>query len=89
MSIKKKLGNLNLPGLVEGVVAKATGRNQELAEQRAKICQTCDQREDEPIAELAISDDIPAISGKMCGACGCALPYLLRQNRKKCKLGKW
>ncbi|MNY58712.1 hypothetical protein D3C86_1950810 [compost metagenome] len=44
----------------------------------------------EPIEELRIEDkEIPEISNRCCGECGCALPYLTRQNEETCKLKKW
>ncbi len=88
-SIKKKLANINAAGIVEGVICKATGSMDGVAHDRAKICAGCDMNQPEPIDELAVNDDIEVISKRYCEACGCALPYLLRQNRKKCKLGKW
>lgn len=88
-SIRKKIANINAAGIVEGVISKATGSMDAVARERAKICAGCDMNQPEPIDELAIRDDIAEISERYCEACGCALPYLLRQNRKKCKLGKW
>lgn len=88
-SIKKKLANINAAGIVEGVISKATGSMDGPARERAKICEGCDMNQIEPIDELRVKDNIASISERYCEACGCALPYLLRQNRKKCKLGKW
>ena len=89
-SIKKKLKSLNAGGIFEGLTNKVTGRMEDVAIERSKICIQCPEMVNEPISELAISDgSIPEISGKMCNVCGCALPYLLRQNKKKCKLKKW
>ncbi len=88
-SIKKKLANINASGIVEGVISKATGSMDGVALDRSKICAGCNMNQPEPIDELAVNDDIEVISKRYCEACGCALPYLLRQNRKKCKLGKW
>lgn len=89
-SISKKLKSMNIGGVFDGFTNKVTGRMEEAARQRSAICMGCPEMVDEPIAELAIVDNkIPDISGKMCNVCGCALPYLLRQNKKKCKLKKW
>lgn len=53
---------------------------------RAEICRTCVNFVEEPIDFLTIQDErITHLSGKMCGDCGCALPYLLRQDIKICK----
>lgn len=53
---------------------------------RAEVCRTCVNFVDEPIDFLKIKDErITHLSDKMCGNCGCALPYLLRQNIKICK----
>lgn len=77
-------------GYVEGKKNYANKRSENLAIQRAKICAECDMNIVEPIDELRIKDDtIPSISERCCDACGCSLPYLLRQNRKKCALNKW
>lgn len=88
-SLVKKAKNLDLAAYNEGVKNHKAGKLQELAMERSEICKKCDQMEDEPIDELRVSDNIEAISGKMCGACGCSLPYLLRQEIKSCKLNKW
>lgn len=90
MSIKKKLQNLSLQGLAEGLKNKITGDMEETAKQRAEICRLCPHNVVEPIEELRVKDNkIPSITNKMCDLCGCALPYLLRQTKKACKAGKW
>lgn len=59
-----------------------------LAGQRAEECDACELKVDEPIFFMEVKDErIPSLSCKMCDNCGCALPYLLRQNIKVCK--KW
>lgn len=88
-SIIKKAANLDLAAFKQGKKNYENGLLQELASERAKICAACDQCEDEPIDDLRVSDTIKEIDGKMCGACGCSLPYLLRQETKSCKLNKW
>lgn len=61
-----------------------------LAKDRAFVCGYCSKNVPEPIEELQVSDElIPEISNRMCDACGCSLPYLLRQNIKNCKLNRW
>lgn len=58
------------------------------AEERAEICKTCVFFVDEPIDFLKVKDErIPIISEKMCGECGCTLPYKIRQSIKPCE--KW
>lgn len=61
------------------------------AQARAKACDTCENKTHEPIDVFRIYDPrIKEISNKMCGedsGCGCALPYLLRQDKKICT--KW
>ena len=90
MSIKKKLQNLSLQGLAEGLKNKITGDMEDIAKQRAEICRLCPRSVVEPIEELRVKDDkIPSITNKMCDLCGCALPYLLRQTKKDCKASKW
>lgn len=88
-SIIKKAVNLNLSAYEEGEYNYRNGLMEEEALQRAQICKGCDKAELEPIEELRVQDTIQEISGKMCGACGCTLSYLLRQNQKHCKLKKW
>lgn len=89
-SISKKIKNIDVNGVIEGMANKISGGMEDVAKDRAHICTLCPSMVDEPIEELAINDSkIPEISRKMCNECGCALPYLLRQNRKKCKLNKW
>lgn len=88
-SIIKKVANLNLSAYEQGEYNFNNGLMQEEALARAQICKGCDNAEIEPIEELRVEDSIEEISGKMCGACGCTLSYLLRQNKKHCKLKKW
>lgn len=88
-SLVKKAKNLDLVAYNEGVKNYNEGNLQDLAIVRSEVCKGCDRLEDEPIVELRVADSIEAISGKMCGACGCSLPYLLRQEIKSCKLKKW
>lgn len=89
-SIKDKVKNVDLIGLVEGVTNKFTGDMEEIAKQRSVICIACPSIEDEPIAEIAIKDTkIKGISKKICGECSCALPYKVRQNNSNCPLNKW
>lgn len=59
------------------------------ARQRAQQCKQCEHNIIEPIERFKIKDSIKAISERSCSACGCLLPYLLRQNLKQCKLKKW
>lgn len=55
---------------------------------RKNICINCDNYKDEPIDFFQVEDKrIKELDKKMCDECGCALPYLLRQNIKICK--KW
>lgn len=89
-SIIKKAKNINVKGVLKGRHNKKTGEFDELAKERAAICAVCPKNILEPIEELRIKDDeIPEISNRCCGECGCALPYLTRQNEETCKLKKW
>ena len=55
---------------------------------RFSTCSGCADLEEEPIDFLKVSDArIKGASQKMCGQCGCSIPYLLRQDLKICK--KW
>lgn len=59
---------------------------EKLAKERAEVCRGCELRKEEPISFLKVKDErIKSLEGKICGACGCALPYLLRQSQKVCK----
>lgn len=56
---------------------------------RSKQCVRCTEFVDEPIDMFKVNDErLPYLSDKMCDQCGCALPYLLRQDIKICKLWK-
>lgn len=91
-SITKKLLNLDIGGYLEGKDNYENRQSaiEEIAIERAEVCAECDMNIVEPIDELKIHDDnIPSISERCCDACGCSLPYLLRQNKKSCKLNKW
>lgn len=56
------------------------------ARKRLEDCKDC--LIDEPIKSFRIEDKrIPELSNKMCEDCGCAAPYLFRQDIKKCE--KW
>ena len=58
------------------------------AYERYDECSNCVNFIDEPIDFLKIKDErITGLSEKMCNECGCALPYLLRQDIKICN--KW
>lgn len=90
-SIIKKAKNLKLDAYAEGRYnfENKTDEFEQLAKERADICKGCEFRETEPIKRFRVEDEIKEISGKYCGACGCTLSYLLRQNVKGCKLKKW
>lgn len=88
-SILKKAANLDVLAASEGIAAKKSKKNETLAKDRALICSQCELLEDEPVHELAVKDTIQTISNKICGDCACALPFMVRQKRKKCPLGKW
>lgn len=85
----KKLANLDIEAFEEGVKNFHEGTYEEIAAERAAICEKCPKREFEPIEELRVKDGIESLSEKMCGVCGCSLPYLVRQDIKKCSLNKW
>lgn len=65
------------------------------AEKRAEICSGCRYFKEEPIEYLVIDGEkiyfriedknIPLLSHKSCGKCGCVLPYKTRQSIKECK----
>ncbi len=91
-SLFKKIENLNAKALAQGYknFEKENAEIEKIAKERAKICVGCEKYVTEPIKFLRIEDKrIPELSNKMCDACGCVLPFLLRQNKKSCKLEKW
>ena len=61
-------------------------KHEQKAVKRAEKCFNCINFVDEPVNFLKVEDQrIEKLSGKMCDDCGCALPYLLRQDIKICK----
>lgn len=61
---------------------------EKLAKDRAATCAGCPLIEIEPISFLKVKDKVLIeISEKMCGECGCTLPYKVRQNQTICP--KW
>lgn len=93
MSIFKKIksiGRFGLEPIEEGMANHALKDKpiEEKAVRRALTCVSCPNYVDEPIDLFKIKDErIPELDGKMCDECGCALPYLLRQDLKVCT--KW
>lgn len=60
-----------------------------LALKRSLVCQNCINFVEEPIDIFKVKDErIKELSDMMCDHCGCAEAYLLRQNKKICKLWK-
>lgn len=55
---------------------------------KAKICQTCDEKEFGTIEEFLPDYSIKEIQGYKCGICKCPLSTLLRSD-KKCELNKF
>lgn len=85
----KKAENLDIKAYNEGRKNYKSGSMEDVAAARAEICASCDKNVVEPIDDLKVNDSIDAVCGKMCDVCGCSLPYLIRQNVKKCSLNKW
>lgn len=92
-SFKKKIKTIIENGIdpIEEGVTNFNNTNPEiekLAKERAAICAGCPLIETEPIYFLKVKDKIlTEISEKMCGECGCTLPYKVRQNQTICP--KW
>lgn len=91
MSVFKKIKSIFNNG-IEPIEQGITNYNLNIkdielkANQRAKSCLDCINFVDEPIDFLKIKDErITELDSKMCNDCGCALPYLLRQDIKICK----
>lgn len=88
-SILKKIKNINVKGLIDGIIAKGDGSMDDVAEVRSVICADCPSNVDEPIEAMQVSDGIESISNRMCDECGCSLPYKVRQEESTCPLKKW
>ena len=72
-----QVGKQNLEKPTQPVEAKALTRS--------KVCETCPERVEEPIAFLKVKDEkLKSLDSKMCNVCGCSLPYLVRQDLKPC-----
>ena len=92
-SVFKKVKSIASNGLAPYDAGKANfvaniEKVENTAKSRVQVCTNCPDNnyEQEPIESFRVSDDrIPQLSNKMCGDCGCSLPYLLRQNLKVCK----
>lgn len=94
MSLGKKVKSVithGVKGIEEGIKNYKLNdpKIEALARERLQDIKDCPNFVDEPIDFMKITDErIPELSGKMCDSCGCALPYLLRQNINKCKCWK-
>ena len=92
-SIFKKIKSVSKGGLAPILQGQINYKsNIEFIEDRAitrsKTCVRCEEFIEEPIDMFKIKDErLTYLSEKMCDECGCAIPYLLRQNTKICK--KW
>ena len=68
---------------------KTNNQNAKLVAEKRLLenCISCPHFIDEPIDFLRVTDsEIPELSNKMCGDCGCVLAYKTRQSIDKCKL---
>lgn len=68
---------MNLPRIISGQVKRITGANQELFDERHKICLECPNHK------------IQAGYGEYCKLCGCQLEAKLRVKREICPANKW
>ena len=89
-SLSKKIKSLSkgVDPMIEGMMNydKNIPEIEDRAMKRLESCSEC--LIDEPIKSFRIEDKrIPELSNKMCEDCGCAAPYLFRQDVKKCE--KW
>lgn len=89
-SLLLKARNLNPKTFIDGV----TNFNipipeiEELAQIRSLTCVGCEYYQNEEIKLLHVNDtNLPQLTAKKCGACGCILSYKLRQVQDKCT--KW
>ena len=90
-SVFKKIKSIHQNG-IEPIVRGKTNyvlnmpSTEQKAIKRAESCLTCVNFVNEPIEFLKVKDQrIVGLNEKMCDNCGCALPYLLRQDIKICK----
>lgn len=63
--------------------------SEELAEQRAKICQGCPSMKFIKNLELIKDGKLEQIQGHICQECGCVLSFKLRSEEATCPLKKW
>jgi hypothetical protein len=68
---------MNLPRIISGQVKRITGANQELFDERHKVCAEC------PNLKSQVG------YGEYCGLCGCQLEAKLRVKREICPIEKW
>ena len=90
MSKFKTIKKVGIEPVLAGLKNKIipTTETERKAIKRAKICAKCNDRVDEPVKYLQITDNkIPVVSKKMCNECWCALPLKIRQDIEICK--KW
>ena len=86
-SLSKKIKSLSkgIDPMIEGMrnYDKNIPEIDDKARERLKSCSDC--LIDEPIKSFRVEDKrIPELNNKMCEDCGCAAPYLFRQNIKVC-----
>ena len=92
-SIFKKIKSISKNGLSPIIQGEKNYKSnlkpiEDKAMLRADTCKRCEDFIDEPLDIFKVKDErLPYLSEKMCDECGCAIPYLLRQNKKICK--KW
>lgn len=93
MSIFKKIKSVKKQGLKPIMEGKENyslniPEIEEKAIKRSLVCMKCEDNVKEPIYMFRVQDRrIDRLNERMCDECGCALPYLLRQDIKICK--KW
>jgi len=80
----------DLKAVMSGMSNFYFGLNKDLARKRFEDhCKNCIFNIEEPIPDMKVKDnDIPELSGRMCGNCGCVLSYKIRQSVKKCEYWK-
>jgi len=67
---------------------------EEIALDRAKICDTCEDQDGNKIAVKGkfiqfLKDDIEEIQGMKCSICQCPISAKTRSKNSKCPIGKW
>lgn len=94
--LKNSLSNEKDPDIILTTKAIMVGmtnfyfknKKDEALEKFQKFCVNCPLNKIDPVESMQVEDsEIPELSKRMCGDCGCVLSFKVRQNIKPCQ--KW